>query len=679
MIPRIIHTIWLSDTPPPFEADTWRSRNHDWKYKLWKLEDLKKVGLGVIAEQCITQKVRNEQLHEILKISLLKLIGGVIVDPTFPCNYPLDKKWLDHDFVYGKHLIGASKDSPVLDDCLRQIRRNRGLKIENVAKGFKIPDEVFTKLGLDTRVVTNRKHPRLNIYETEYLNTDKPIISVIVTVHNQKHFVDEGIGGFCDQDIKVPYEILAICDSCVDGSADYIREKYPYVKVYEVDYKHPCTSRNHGIDNVKGDYICFFDGDDIPHYDYLSKLYKALQDNPTKNISYSRFDAPGYGLEHKKLPPCNFLEWSNDWLDYGPITNTPIMIKRELIDRGARWDDNIRTREDYEFGLTLRKAGADGVHVREVLWDYRFHAASIWGSNNATALANHSLNYIQKKHGIAVDDLECTFVSLISRLDVLDDFFQNIAEIDMPRDKMHYFVYIDSVDENLIEESKKRALELKFRTTRFFVTNKENVVSSVSFIGRGMHIARHIETIVNEVNRHVGSTPFIFMTEDDTKVPSDSYQKLMKHMKENDNLAFVTGIEASRQQNRHLGIAYLTPDEKGEIIHRINPLPKKEGLEKINSAGWYCWIGRIKQIVDLPYRCSDETKDDRYIGPDAYFVFDLDRKGYDCMVDWSIWCEHWDFKKNYWIKPDEVIYMEWDFYQTETGHWKRTWLSPIPQ
>ena len=487
----------------------------------------------------------------------------------------------------------------------------------------------------------------------------KPVISVIVTVHNQIEFIHETIGGFAQQDINVPYEIIAVCDNCTDGSDLAIKNSYPNVRIEKVEYKHPCVSRNHGIDLAKGDFICFFDGDDTPHSNYLSKLYEALQKNPDKNLAYGRFNYPGFGLEAARLPACNYMEWTPSWLQYGPINNTPMMIRRELIDKGARWEENIRTREDYEFTHSLVKAGAKGVHVRDVIWDYRLHEGSIWGSNRAAALATHSMKFLQKKHNLNAPDLETMFISILSRRDLFEEYFKNIAEIDMPRNEMHYFVFIDSNDEELIKDAIERAEKLKFASLRVFVTNEESLVDEMSFYKRGMRIARNVEICMNEAKKTHGGAKYVFMVEDDTKVPADSYQKLKKHLDSNENLGYVSGCEVSRAESRHMGIAHLKGDEFGQVIHRINPHPKKKGLENITSGGWYCWMGRVDAIVGQKYRCTNEENDERMIGPDAYFVYDLHARGYDTQVDWSIWCDHYSSTDG-WLTPNDAIMYEFE-------------------
>ena len=56
------------------------------------------------------------------------------------------------------------------------------------------------------------------------------------------------------------YELIVICDSCEDKTADIAREYTD--KVYDVNYKHTGLNRNYGIDLAQGQYVLFTDDDD---------------------------------------------------------------------------------------------------------------------------------------------------------------------------------------------------------------------------------------------------------------------------------------------------------------------------------------------------------------------------------------------------------------------------------
>jgi hypothetical protein len=233
----------------------------------------------------------------------------------------------------------------------------------------------------------------------------------------------------------------------------------------------------------------------------------------------------------------------------------------------------------------------------------------------------------------------------------------------MPRQRMHWLMFIDADDEQLVDRI-KRAIEPMtgaFASFRMFVTNEPSLASSKDFTKRGMRIARNLRTCINEANRWRNKTPFLFMTEDDTLVPRDAFTKLYKQITSDDKLAYVSGVEPSRGSDLHIGMAILGT-VGGHIVHRVNPPYQRKGIVNINSGGWYCWIGRVDALYGLTFRCIE---DGRFLGPDALMVFDLVNRGWKATADWSIACHHWCPVRGYWLTPAHCVGWEITYEPTD--------------
>ncbi len=519
-------------------------------------------------------------------------------------------------------------------------------------------DIVFTDNPIDGLELLQREnqlseqltaHKILRDYNvSNCITKDNPEISVIITFHNQEKFISDCLGCFYRQTIKVPYEIIVIDDDSQDNTKEIIEKKYREVSYYKVNFHNSGKSRNFGFQQTKGKYICYFDGDDFPYPKYLEKLYQRLKDNPEYNLSYSRFDYEEAGLEKCLIPSCNHFEWSESWIKYACVVNTPTMIKREIAEK-AKWETKLFSYEDYAFNLALMKAGAKGIPVREKLWYYRLHQESKWGSGLAFKNRPKDREYIRNKYKLKDVEVETTFVSLIATNNVLDEYFDSVSKIKMPRDKIHYFAFIDSDDEKLISIVKSKVEPMGFLSVRIFFTNEKNLFDSTDFTARAMRVARNEKTIIRDIGKYNATTEFCFITEDDTIIPSDAYEKMIKRMRKNKNLVYLTGVETSRGSDAHIGLSILT-EVNGEIVHRICPPYQKTGIMKVNSGGWYCWFGRPEKIAKIPFRCIE---DGRYLGPDALMVFDLNKAGYDTEADWSIQCKHYDPYGKKWLEASD--------------------------
>jgi glycosyltransferase involved in cell wall biosynthesis len=532
----------------------------------------------------------------------------------------------------------------------------RGLMVDG--KIYNQGDIVFTDNPIDGLELLEQEnqlseqltaHKILRDYKvSNYITKEKPEISVVITFHNQEKFINDCLGCFFRQTIKVPFEIITIDDDSQDNTQEFISKNYNQVRYFRKEFHNAGKGRNFGCSQAQGKFICYFDGDDFPYPQYLEKLYNKLKDNPEYNLAYSRFDYEGAGLHKFIIPSCNHFEWSESWIKFACVVNTPTMIKREIAEK-AKWDEKLNSYEDYEFNLSLLNAGAKGIPVREKLWNYRMHGESKWGSGQAFNSREKDREHIRKKWKIKEVKAETTLVSLIATDNVLDEYFDSLSKIKMPREKIHYFAFIDSDNEKLIDIVKQKVEPLGFLSVRIFFTNEKNLFGSTNFTQRAMRIARNEKTIIKDIGKYNAMTEFCFITEDDTIIPPNAYEKMIKRMRENENLVYLSGVETSRGSDAHIGLAILT-EVDGEIVHRICPPYQKTGIMKVNSGGWYCWFGRPAKIEKLQFRCIE---DGRYLGPDALMVFDLNKMGFDTEADWSIQCKHYDPNGKKWLEAKD--------------------------
>ncbi len=98
------------------------------------------------------------------------------------------------------------------------------------------------------------------------------MISVIVPVYNSAKYIRETIDSILAQDYK-DYEVICVDNGSSDESLDILKSyESQGVRVYEESRKGAPFARNRGIVQANGDYIIFFDGDDLMEKECLSTL-----------------------------------------------------------------------------------------------------------------------------------------------------------------------------------------------------------------------------------------------------------------------------------------------------------------------------------------------------------------------------------------------------------------------
>lgn len=106
-------------------------------------------------------------------------------------------------------------------------------------------------------------------------------VSVVVPVYNSSMFLEKCIDSILNQDFK-SYEIILIDDGSTDGSGDICDNysaSYRNIKAIHQKNSGVSSARNHGIEEASGKYICFIDSDDWVEPNYISFLYKNMNEN----------------------------------------------------------------------------------------------------------------------------------------------------------------------------------------------------------------------------------------------------------------------------------------------------------------------------------------------------------------------------------------------------------------
>lgn len=107
------------------------------------------------------------------------------------------------------------------------------------------------------------------------------LISVIVPVYNVEKYLQNCLDKIINQTYK-NLEIIVLDDGSTDKSSeicDYYEKKDSRIKVIHKKNEGLGITRNRGISNANGKYVCFIDSDDFMDTNMIEKLYLALKHN----------------------------------------------------------------------------------------------------------------------------------------------------------------------------------------------------------------------------------------------------------------------------------------------------------------------------------------------------------------------------------------------------------------
>ncbi len=104
------------------------------------------------------------------------------------------------------------------------------------------------------------------------------MISVIIPVYNLEKYIKTCVNMFLNQTYS-DFELIFVNDASNDNSLEILKSfDDPRIKIFTVEKLYAGGARNFGLKQAKGEWIIFFDGDDICKDTFFEKMVKKAQD-----------------------------------------------------------------------------------------------------------------------------------------------------------------------------------------------------------------------------------------------------------------------------------------------------------------------------------------------------------------------------------------------------------------
>ncbi len=233
------------------------------------------------------------------------------------------------------------------------------------------------------------------------------MISIIMATYNRAHFILEMLESIKNQ-TYTDFECLIIDDGSTDNTANVVVEFIKNDKRFSYqnrpdNYKKGLPGvRNYGLDICKGDYIIFFDDDDIIHPDNLKIGIETLQNSSVSFCHYQKLsfevDLPSFN----KIERVNKKTISRDDLEkiitqeIG-LASCTVLWKRHCF-KTHRFNEKLMYAEEWECYSRIISEGFIGVIIDVILYFNRKHS----NSNTGEFYNNNSVRKASKKEAIVL-------------------------------------------------------------------------------------------------------------------------------------------------------------------------------------------------------------------------------------------------------------------------------------
>lgn len=219
-----------------------------------------------------------------------------------------------------------------------------------------------------------------------------------------------------------------------------------------------------------------------------------------------------------------------------------------------------------------------------------------------------------------------TIILPVSRDDYLRRVFTQLELMNCNRSEVSILAYVDGPMQ-LFEKARNLVVNSKFEQ-RLCVFRGKGQPNVGSVIRRRKRIA----DIHNEIKELIEPTDFVFLIEDDTLVPVNALETLLKDYQRRSHAGFVSGLQIGRWGFEHLG-AWRINDiyNPTEVISTT----LEEDLQEVDAAGLFCCLTRYENYMDFKFEPFESA-----LGPDVAFGVHLRKEGLMNYVNNSIKCQH---------------------------------------
>jgi GT2 family glycosyltransferase len=209
------------------------------------------------------------------------------------------------------------------------------------------------------------------------------IASIIVLAYNDRQYLDACLTSLLDQDVPLDsYEVIYADNASTDGSADYVSNKFPEVRVLRFDKNYGfAEGNNRAAEKARGKYIAFQNADTVAHRCWLLELIRGIESDPLVKACHPSGVPLNFGGYNERVKPIErgvmceltrfgYVDFTEKQLNGDRIPTLFIAGGSLLIDSGIKhqlkyyFDPSYFIyNEDTDLGLRINNLGYKVLYV----------------------------------------------------------------------------------------------------------------------------------------------------------------------------------------------------------------------------------------------------------------------------------------------------------------------------
>lgn len=189
-----------------------------------------------------------------------------------------------------------------------------------------------------------------------------PQFSVVIPLYNKAHTIVSTMATVINQIYK-NFEVIIVDDGSTDNGVQLIREHFkdPRIRIIHQENAGVSAARNRGIDEARGEWVAFLDGDDEWHPEYLSIMRCAIEKFPqavmisSAGLIHNADGRLSYRIANKYMNRIIMVDYFENPSVFSHTSST--VVNRKIANQTNLFPKGMKCLEDFAFFYQMAMLG----------------------------------------------------------------------------------------------------------------------------------------------------------------------------------------------------------------------------------------------------------------------------------------------------------------------------------
>ncbi|PSR25841.1 MAG: glycosyltransferase family 2 protein [Sulfobacillus benefaciens] len=177
------------------------------------------------------------------------------------------------------------------------------------------------------------------------------LVSVVIPAYNARDTILDAVASVERQTYgKDRFEIIVVDDGSTDGTGEWVKSRYPNVRLAVLSNRGPSGARNHGISMACGEFVAFLDADDAWQENKIEYQIRMLREDPETGLVASDWIR---GRDFPEPPPKVPVTWISypEMLRLNRFQTSTVLMRHAVLEQLEGFDSSVDGAEDWDLWL----------------------------------------------------------------------------------------------------------------------------------------------------------------------------------------------------------------------------------------------------------------------------------------------------------------------------------------